>query len=277
MFINQYYVSVKINGEKDAGKELKKRYNIQGYPTVVFLKSNGEEIDRICGWNGDKEKYFVTIQEYTQGKNTLAFFQNQFDKNPNDIETNYRLAKKYISHWDIFSAYPYFQNILKLDTENKYSYHEEATGYSAGFELIQNKNDEAILKFLNTSSNEKLLSLGFKQLFRFYKREKNQQKLSEAYETAFIKFPKNTDYMNDYAWYIYENKSVDKYERGIELAKKAVELKPEKANIWDTLAWLEFEQGNVDRAIEIMKKCVNMDPEREYFQQNLEIFLKKKS
>lgn len=247
-----------------------------GYPTVVFLSGNGEEIDRICGWNGEKEKYFATIQDYTQGKNTLAFFQNQFDKNSNDIDANYSLARKHVSHWNVNSAYPYFQNILKLDAEDKNGYHEEATGYSAAHELMSNYNDEPILKFLNSSTHKELLSLGFRQLFRFYKREKNQQKLSDAYELAFIKFPQNASNMNDYAWYIYENKIVNKYKRGIELAEKAVELEPEKANIWDTLAWLEFEQGNVDKAIEIMKKCVKMDPEREYYKKNLEIFIKKK-
>ena len=123
------------------------------------------------------------------------------------------MAQKHVSYWDISSAYPYFQKILKLDTENEHGYHEKATGYSAGYELMQNKNDVPILEFIKTSSNKELLSLGFRQLFRFYKSEKNQQKLSAAFEMAFSNFPKNTNYMNDYAWYIYENKIVDKYDR----------------------------------------------------------------
>lgn len=134
-----------------------------------------------------------------------------------------------------------------------------------------------MLKFLNTSENEKLISLGFRHLIRFYKNEKNQKNLFDVFEMALNKFPENTGYMNDCAWYIYENKLVDKYEYGINLAEKAVKLKPEKANIWDTLAWLEYETGNIDRAIGIMKKCIEIDPERDYYQKNLEIFEKKKS
>ena len=75
--------------------------------------------------------------------------------------------------------------------------------------------------------------------------------------------------MNDCAWYIYLQKIKDRYEQGIELARKAVQLEPQAAHIWDTLAWLEFEDGQIDQAVEHMKKAVELAPQQEGYQENL--------
>ena len=41
-------ICVRVNAEKDT--LISRRYRIHGYPTVLFLQSNGEEIDRIVGY-----------------------------------------------------------------------------------------------------------------------------------------------------------------------------------------------------------------------------------
>ena len=64
--------------------------------------------------------------------------------------------------------------------------------------------------------------------------------------------------MNEYAWSIFTYKLQDKYKYGIELAEKAVKLKPKDADIWDTLAWLYFADGNNQKAISAMKKAVKI-------------------
>lgn len=49
--------------------------------------------------------------------------------------------------------------------------------------------------------------------------------------------------MNEYAWAVFKCQLSDKYKRAIGYAEKAVEVKPEDAYIWDTLAWLYFSDG----------------------------------
>lgn len=58
----------------------------------------------------------------------------------------------------------------------------------------------------------------------------------------------------------------------IELAQKAAELEPKEARIWNTLAWLFFEKGELQKAIKAMNKAVELDPEREEFKKNLKKF-----
>jgi tetratricopeptide (TPR) repeat protein len=82
--------------------------------------------------------------------------------------------------------------------------------------------------------------------------------------------------MNAYAWSIFTSELQDKYKFGIELAEKAVQLDPEAAHIWDTLAWLYFAEGNNLEAISAMEKAVEIDSQYNERLENLKTKINKK-
>jgi len=43
------FVSVRLNAEKD-GREVAERFNVDGYPTILFLDASGGEVGRIPGY-----------------------------------------------------------------------------------------------------------------------------------------------------------------------------------------------------------------------------------
>jgi len=43
------FVSVRLNAEKD-GRDVAERFNVDGYPTILFLDANGGEVGRIPGY-----------------------------------------------------------------------------------------------------------------------------------------------------------------------------------------------------------------------------------
>ncbi len=49
----EQFVCVKVNG--DAREDLLYRYNIDAYPTVLFLDEEGHEIHRVVGYRGPQE------------------------------------------------------------------------------------------------------------------------------------------------------------------------------------------------------------------------------
>lgn len=55
-FMNENFVSAKIDMEKGEGIEIAKKYGIRAYPTLLFLDSEGNMVHRICG-AGDSEKF----------------------------------------------------------------------------------------------------------------------------------------------------------------------------------------------------------------------------
>jgi len=47
-FLNESFICLKVNAEEHA--DLAKEYEVLGYPTIVFLSPDGEEIGRIVGY-----------------------------------------------------------------------------------------------------------------------------------------------------------------------------------------------------------------------------------
>jgi tetratricopeptide (TPR) repeat protein len=193
----------------------------------------------------------------------------KLEQHKKNVKLNYKLAKKYVSRWEGEQAKPYFETVLKLDPQNEKGFKTESVFNLALYETRYKKNAEALIKFLTQNSDEKYYEQGYSNLLGYYKKTKDQESMVKTYETMVTKMDADAGLYNQYAWFIYQERKKDKYDRGIKLAKKAVDLKPDAAHIWDTLAWLHFEKGNKDKALKAMKKAVELEPETKGFKENL--------
>src|SRR6187397_2698165 len=61
-------VALKIDAEKEV--ELAKKHRIGAYPTMLFLKADGSEIDRIVGYKTSKD-FLSEAQDALAGKNAV--------------------------------------------------------------------------------------------------------------------------------------------------------------------------------------------------------------
>ena len=50
-YFNRQFVNLKVDMEKGEGPELRKKYDVRGYPTLLFLDSKGEVVHRLVGAN----------------------------------------------------------------------------------------------------------------------------------------------------------------------------------------------------------------------------------
>lgn len=48
-YFNRHFVNLKMDMEKGEGIDLRKKYEVRGYPTLLFLDSNGEVVYRLLG------------------------------------------------------------------------------------------------------------------------------------------------------------------------------------------------------------------------------------
>lgn len=268
-FVNNHFINLRIDGTKGEGKKLRKKYKILGFPTVLFVNQKGEEIDRICGFYGDRDATFQTIQDYANGKNTLTGILSKLKQDKKNVKLNYKLAQKHVSRWEGNQAKPYFKNVLKLDPNDEKGFKTESIFNIALYDARFEKNVKPLLKFMAQNSDEKYYEKGYYNLLGYYKKTKDQDGMVKTYESMVKKMAANAGLYNQYAWFIYEERMKNKYDWGIKLAKKAVELQPDAAHIWDTLAWLHFEKGNKKKALKAMKKAVELEPETKGFKKNL--------
>ncbi len=48
-FYNKNFINIRIEMQTHAGIEIKKKYKVEGYPTLLYLDSDGEVLNRLCG------------------------------------------------------------------------------------------------------------------------------------------------------------------------------------------------------------------------------------
>ncbi len=81
---------------------------------------------------------------------------------------------------------------------------------------------------------------------------------------------KDAGMLNSLAWFTAIN---DVYlDQALEAARLAVELEPENANIYDTLAEVYFRQGDVEQAIAAGTRALELSPDDDYLMEQLARF-----
>ncbi len=109
-------IFVRVEARKDTAR--RDRNEIAGFPTVILMKSSGEEIDRIYGYL-PPEEFVSTIQSYLQGKETLEDIKNRFQADSTDVELAFKLAEKYEARRWYDKAMMHYQKVVDLDPEDE--------------------------------------------------------------------------------------------------------------------------------------------------------------
>lgn len=92
---NTSFINYRINAEVGEGPQLKEKYNVGGYPTFLFIKSNEELISRGIGYNEDPAVFIEKGSNallHLHDTLTLEKLQEQYVTNKNDKE----VVRKYI-------------------------------------------------------------------------------------------------------------------------------------------------------------------------------------
>ncbi len=76
-YFNNEFVSIKIDMEKGEGIDLKEKFRITAFPTLLFFDANGKEINRIVGASADAEQFVKSVKEGV-GENSLSAMKERF-------------------------------------------------------------------------------------------------------------------------------------------------------------------------------------------------------
>lgn len=260
-----------INGEGELD-ELRKKWKIPGFPTIMMFDANGEEIDRMIGFDDNKDNFMNTIKNWAAGKLTLKSLLVQYEKNPKDIYLIHQLASKYIRRHETDKAMEYYNIILEKDPKDEAGFHEESYFYKSKQTLWNDKNSKPLEKILSKTSNKKFIVEGYNNLLNFHYGNKDPEEKFSLFNDAIKKMPENTDFMNQYAWYIFTKKVESKYDEAIKITQDAIAIDSKDDNLFDTLAHLYFVSGNKEKAINTIEKAIVMNPESKYYKEELAKF-----
>ena len=119
-FYNSNFINAKIDMEKGEGIEIAKKYEINAYPTLLYINGDGVQVHRICGAAPSKEFVEMGKDALSPDKQMIAFA-----KKFNDGKTSAAIAKTYFgmlsNACQSFSkeSNNYFENVKKEELYNR--------------------------------------------------------------------------------------------------------------------------------------------------------------
>ncbi len=257
-YVHSYFVPFKIDAEKGDGVALAKKHGVRAFPTILVVSSDGGEIDRIVGY-APPDKFLSNLGDIRAGKNTVAAVKAALQEKPNDPETHYVAAQKFLSRFDFPAAEEHFRKVLELDPQNTLGHASDARFQTAMLNLQTSGKPDQLIAFAETYPTADETSQAMRILTRYYLRQKDAESATAWFKKFLDRMPSDAQEMNNYAWEIAGLKTNLDY--AAEIAAKAVSLAgtdEERAMFLDTQATIEFERGNTDRAITLEEKALGL-------------------
>ena len=113
--MSQKFTMAKVDAEVDTATASK--YHVGSYPTILLLRKDGTEVDRIVGYYRAPE-FMKHVEDYLAGRNTLAAMEADAASMGNDAKFISALAEKYYGHGRYPEAEAAYLKFVELDAKN---------------------------------------------------------------------------------------------------------------------------------------------------------------
>ena len=208
--LSQTAIFAHMNTGEAATKPLAKRYHLGGIPTVVVIAPQGQEVDRIIGYDDDRSAWLKTLLASLYGIDTIQDFQERYEAKPGSAMAH-DLARKYLDRGDGASALAWVDKARAFKPDS---------GTGNKLTLIQGQawlitdpaNGAEALMGLATTPDNALGIEAFQALSAHYKRqarnatdpdEKKKAKASrlDVFHKVVAARPAEPDVLSEYACY----------------------------------------------------------------------------
>jgi TolA-binding protein len=113
----------KLNAEVDTSTAA--RYRVLGYPTIMVLNDQGQEIDRVVGYYRAPE-FMSQVNDYLAGRNTLASMVAEEPSKKDDPGFVYKLADRFADHGLFDDSRKRFLVFVGMDPKNRSGFTDDA-------------------------------------------------------------------------------------------------------------------------------------------------------
>jgi thioredoxin-related protein len=187
-FANANQINYKIDAEKGEGIDFAKKYKIQGFPSILFLDGDGNEIDRVYGYVPAKD-FLEMMTDYNKGINTFSYLKAEVEKNPGNIDASLKLADKYSMYSESDKAKELLNKIIEMDGSNAGGKTDDAKFRLIGFTEKEEKV-KALDSFIKDNPNSDQLKDATISLAETYFYEMSDLDNSEkVYKDLLSKYP----------------------------------------------------------------------------------------
>lgn len=281
--LSQKMLALKIDGETPPGEALMARYHVVAFPTVLFLNPDGTELDRIVGFV-DADEFARIASGYLEGRGTLEDLENALARTPDDLELREDVFLRHVMRGNESQALAHASALR----EKLASYEPSGEGQKSRATRLASI-DFALARYLYLRGKKDYATARrlLEGLQRDYPETRVAAQADYPLAQALIGLgdedggfallqrlvdedPKSAGTYNTVAWFCARERL--RLPWGIEMARKGLELAPDDAGLWDTLAELHFLAGDTASAITAIEKAIALDANEPYFAQQLERF-----
>ena len=265
-----------MHGRQGEGIDIVARYTLRGYPTVIFIEADGDEIDRITGYLPPNE-FYTEMVRIVENKGTIVDMKQLVLEYPENDSLWNILADKYEDRGDLNSALEVWEIIsdLKSDISNlaEYKIIELST--------IINSEPDGLINFINENNESEYVTNAFEKLLRIQRDANNPEAEAKTY-LEYVEYQEHaqdvsSNLYNGFAW------RMSQLELNLDLAlnfvEKGIALVPNNekerlAGIMDTKAEVLWKLGKIEEAVATIDECIILQPDDNYLIGQREKFLK---
>ncbi len=143
------YVWLKLNAETDEeGRRLQERFNITGYPGLLLLNGEGQEMERISGFV-PPGAFRERVAAAAGGPGSFVSLLRTAGREPGSVDVQYRVAEKYIERGEFSPAIDHLRRVIELDPDNN-SGKADLSYYYLALSLASQGNEEMALLELDS-------------------------------------------------------------------------------------------------------------------------------
>ena len=277
-FTNQYLIPLKFDAWYDStGQELFKKFNGYAIPLLVFLDGEGEELDRVVGYQ-DADDFLLTLNNVLNNQDTFISLFKKYNQGNRSVDLIDKLSIKSEERQDNEFSSELYQFVLDRVSEFDTEVYQRAKFYFAK-QALKNDDTSKIKLFISNYNESNKLGPAYMELIRFYASKKDTLKEVETYknminsfiDSDIISISRKSSLLNSYAWRMGElelnledalSKSIKSIQMVDSLGDKAISSKP---MLLDTKAEILWKMNEIDEAIIIIDKAIEMDPKSQYY------------
>jgi thioredoxin-related protein len=277
-YANAHQINWKTDAEKE-GKDLAKKYGVSGYPTLVFVDADGNEIDKIVGFYPAPD-FLENIKKINERKSSMAYLQSYYDNNKTDLKANLDLANRLIAEGKADDAKKYLTFIIQTDASNAAGYTDDAEILMTMMEVKDKKADAYITDV--TAVLNKYPSTNLDKDAKIFLSDKYMESKNDSMSIATLnelmsKYP-NDDMVKFYTGQYYLGKArkingdttatAEKYMEGIKNAKESIPYFVGgifEASAENILADLYYKSGDKDAAKKSIDRAIQLWPDNKTY------------
>ena len=272
-FSEEHFISLKYNANEEIGYQYFKQYNCQGVPHLLFVDSEGNEVDRIIGFMPPTE-YLLRIGNIAQKRNTLNDYLSRYKNGEINADIIAGIAMKYEDRKENDNAAEFY-SILILDYPDPVSeYYKRGKFFLASHEFIGG-NEDALRDYVSNNSDSLFHFDAYRKMVYHYADTEQREKELSIYNEMLSLFPDNPGALNSYAWRMAEIET--NLEDALLKVRKAIVITADdpsrQAGIIDTEAEVLWKMDRYDEAIKAIERALSIEPDNQYFRDQKEKFI----